>query len=289
LRGNGLNHHLLKEKAKNMNSIPTVFITGASSGIGKATALLFQQRGWQVAATMRSPEQATDLQAMDRVLCLRLDVTDPDSIATAVSETLRQFGDIDVVVNNAGYALMGPFEAFTLDQIQQQFATNVFGLMAVTQAILPHWRSRRQGTLINVSSMGGRLTFPLYSLYHATKWSVEGFSESLQYELAPFNIRVKVVEPGPIQTDFYARSADRQVDRVPDYAEFYQKVMPRMDEAGQSGSPPMAVATIIFQAATDNRNRLRYAAGQWAGFLLMLRKLLPEPLFFTFIRQALIR
>jgi short-subunit dehydrogenase len=152
-----------------------------------------------------------------------------------------------------------------------------------------YWRSRRQGTLINVSSMGGRLTFPLYSLYHATKWSVEGFSESLQYELAPFNIRVKVVEPGPIQTDFYARSADRQVDRVPDYAEFYQKVMPRMDEAGQSGSPPMAVATIIFQAATDNRNRLRYAAGQWAGFLLMLRKLLPEPLFFTFIRQALIR
>jgi NAD(P)-dependent dehydrogenase (short-subunit alcohol dehydrogenase family) len=128
LRGNGLNHHLLKEKAKNMNSIPTVFITGASSGIGKATALLFQQRGWQVAATMRSPEQATDLQAMDRVLCLRLDVTDPDSIATAVSETLRQFGDIDVVVNNAGYALMGPFEAFTLDQIQQQFATNVLAL-----------------------------------------------------------------------------------------------------------------------------------------------------------------
>jgi NAD(P)-dependent dehydrogenase (short-subunit alcohol dehydrogenase family) len=272
-----------------MNSIPTVFITGASSGIGKATALLFQQRGWQVAATMRSPEQATDLQSRDRVRCLRLDVTDLESITTAVSETLHQFGGIDVVVNNAGYALMGPFEAFTADQIQQQFATNVFGLMAVIQAVLPHWRSRRQGTLINISSMGGRMTFPLYSLYHATKWSVEGFSESLQYELAPFNIRVKLVEPGPIETDFYARSADRQFDRVPDYAEFYKKVMPRMDAAGQSGSPPAVVAAVIFQAATDGRHRFRYAAGQWAGFLLMLRKILPERLFITFIRYMLTR
>jgi NAD(P)-dependent dehydrogenase (short-subunit alcohol dehydrogenase family) len=267
----------------------TVLITGASSGIGKATALLFQQQGWNVAATMRSPDRVTDLQALDNLLCLQLDVTEPASIAAAIAQTLQHFGSIDVVVNNAGYALMGPFEAFTPDQIQQQFATNVFGLMAVARAVLPHLRDRQRGTLINISSIGGRLTFPLYSLYHATKWSVEGFSESLQYELAPLNIRVKIVEPGPIKTDFYERSANRQQSLDPDYAGLYQKVMPKMDQSGRTGSPPTVVAEVIFRAATDGSDRLRYSAGKWSRFLLTLRSLLPEPWFYEFIRQTLTR
>jgi NAD(P)-dependent dehydrogenase (short-subunit alcohol dehydrogenase family) len=271
------------------SSRSTVLITGTSSGIGKATALLFQQRGWNVAATMRSPDKASDLQGLDRLLPLQLDVTEPESIQSAIAQTLEAFGGIDVLVNNAGYGLMGPFENCELEQIRRQFDTNVFGLMAVSQFVLPHFRDRKRGTLINISSIGGRVTFPLYSLYHSTKWAVEGFSESLHYELAPLNIQVKVVEPGPIKTDFYERSADRQLKLDSDYQAFYERVMPKMDKAGQSGSPPEAVAEVIFKAATDKSDRLRYAAGKQAGFLLTVRKLLPEPLFYQLIRQILIR
>ena len=238
---------------------------------------------------MRSPDQVPDLQGIERLVCLQLDVTEPVTIEAAITQAIAEFGGIDVVVNNAGYALMGPFEACALDQIRRQFDTNVFGLMAVSQAILPHFRARKSGTLINISSMGGRLTFPLYSLYHSTKWAVEGFSESLQYELAPLNIRVKIVEPGPIKTDFYERSADRNLKLDPDYQGFYDHVMPKMDQAGSTGSPPEAVAEVIFKAATDQSDRLRYTAGKSVGVLLALRKLLPESWFYKFIQQALTR
>lgn len=267
----------------------TVLITGASTGIGKASALLFQQKGWNVAATMRSPEKATDLAKLDNTICLRLDVTDPDSILQAVQETVRRFGAIDVVVNNAGYGLVGAFEAATKAQIERQFATNVFGLMDVTQAVLPHFRQRRQGVFVNVASIGGRLTFPLYSLYHATKWSVEGFSEALQYELRPFNIKVKIVEPGPIKTDFYERSAE--ILTKPDlnaYDQFAAKVLPNIEKAGEQGSPPTKVAQIIYQASTENTWRLRYPAGDNAAALLLLRKLLPDFLFLGFIRRMIV-
>src|SRR5215216_677679 len=181
----------------------TILITGASTGIGKATALLFQQRGWKVAATMRSPEKADDLKGLNNLACIRLDVTDISSIRQAITDVISQFGSIDAVVNNAGYGMVGPFEASTVEQVERQFATNVFGLMNVTRELLPHFRARGAGTFINISSMGGRITFPLYSVYHATKWAVEGFSESLQFELRQLNIKVKIVEPGPIKTDFY--------------------------------------------------------------------------------------
>jgi NAD(P)-dependent dehydrogenase (short-subunit alcohol dehydrogenase family) len=271
------------------SSRSTVLITGASAGIGKAAALLFRKRGWNVVATMRSPEKVSDLQGLERLVCIQLDVTEPATIEAAIAKAVDEFGAIDVVVNNAGYALMGPFESCSLDQIRRQFNTNVFGLMAVSQAVLPHFRTRKSGTLINISSVGGRVTFPLYSLYHSTKWAVEGFSESLQYELAPLNIRVKLVEPGPIKTNFYERSADRNLKLDPDYQEFYDRVMPKMDQAGSSGSPPEAVAEVIFKAATDRSDRLRYTAGKSVGFLLALRKLLPESWFYKFIRQALTR
>lgn len=270
-------------------SCSTVLITGASSGIGKATALFFQARGWNVAATMRSPQDATGLQGLDRLICTRLDVTEPDTIQQAMAQAVEQFGAVDVVVNNAGYALMGPFESFSLDKIRGQFETNVFGLMTVSQAVLPHFRKRGSGTLINVSSIGGRLAFPLYSLYHATKWAIEGFSESLQFEVAPLNIRVKLIEPGPIKTDFYDRSADRAPKVDSDYQAFYDRVLPKMDQAGRSGSPPEAVAKVIFEAATDSSDRLRYAAGRSSRLLLLLRKLLPEPWFHKIIRVTLAR
>ena len=265
----------------------TVLITGASTGIGRAAAVLFHQNGWNVAATMRSPDQS-DLAETDRLICPRLDVTDPASIEEAIATTLERFQQIDVVVNNAGYGLIGPFEACTPEQIEQQFATNVFGLMNVTRALLPQFRQQQSGMIINVASIGGHLAFPLYSLYHGTKWAVEGFSDSLAYELKTFNIRVKIVEPGPIKTDFYTRSmAIATRPGLNAYDALVAKVLPSLSKVGESGSPPEATAAVIYRAATDGSDRLRYPAGGNASFILLLRKLLPDGLLRPLIGQML--
>jgi NAD(P)-dependent dehydrogenase (short-subunit alcohol dehydrogenase family) len=267
----------------------TVLITGASTGIGYATAKLFQQRGWNVIATMRSPEKVIDLAELDNVICLRLDVTDRDSIQQAMTTALQCFPAIDVLVNNAGYGLIGPFEACSPEQIERQFATNVFGVMEMTRALLPHFRHWRKGVIVNVASMGGRLAFPIYSVYHASKWAVEGFSDSLRYELEPFNIRVKIIEPGPIKTDFYTRSPDlAKQPGLTAYEAFVDRVLPKMNHYGETGSPPEVTAQVIYQAATDNRKRLRYPAGGNASLYLLLRKLLPDNLFTGIIRRGTI-
>lgn len=268
----------------------TVLITGASTGIGFETAKLFQQKGWNVVATMRSPEKVPQLANLPNVTCLRLDVTDTVSVQAGVDAALQQFQSIDVLVNNAGYGLIGAFEACTPEEIHRQFATNVFGLMETTRALLPHFREQRSGVIVNVASIGGRIAFPLYSPYHASKWAVEGFSESLQFELESFNIRVKLIEPGPIKTDFYSRSLS--LAKKPDltaYDAFIEKVLPVLNKTGESGSPPSVTAQVIYKAATDGSKRLRYPAGGNAGAILMLRKLLPDPLFHTFVRTFAIR
>jgi NAD(P)-dependent dehydrogenase (short-subunit alcohol dehydrogenase family) len=249
----------------------TVLITGASSGIGKSAVHYFQKQGWNVAATMRNPSNATDLANLQNVKCLQLDVLDEASITQAIASAQDAFGRIDVVINNAGYAALGAFEAASPDEIQRQFATNVFGLMNVTRGILPHFREQRAGTLINISSIGGRVTFPLYSLYHSTKWAVEGFSESLQFELRSFNIKVKLVEPGAIKTDFYDRSqALLQKTGLSAYDAYQQNVIPAYQKAG----------------ATDRSDRLRYSVGDQAPLLLLMRRLLPTTWFMAFIRRA---
>jgi NAD(P)-dependent dehydrogenase (short-subunit alcohol dehydrogenase family) len=266
----------------------TIFITGASSGIGRATAQLFQQRGWNVAATMRNPDQAGDWIKQDRTLGLRLDVTDGPSIQAAMDAAIARFGGVDVLVNNAGYGAIGPFEASTPEQVERQFATNVFGLMDVTRTFLPHFRERQSGVIINISSVGGRITFPLYSAYHATKWAVEGFSEALVYELEPFGIRVKIVEPGPIKTDFYARSQDlMRRPGLSAYDAFVFRAMPAMQKAGADAPGPDVVARAIYRAATDGSRRLRYPAN--AAAVLMLRRLLPTSLFMWVVKRLVIR
>lgn len=263
----------------------TVLITGASSGIGKATAQRFLAAGWNVAATMRQPGAAADHPGLT---LLPLDVTSPASIEAAIADAERLLGPLDVVVNNAGYGLVGPFEAATDEQIRRQFETNVFGLMNVVRAVLPGMRARRSGVIINVASMGGRITFPLYSLYHGTKWAVEGFSESLQYELEPFGIRVKIIEPGAIKTDFYDRSMDVITKAgLTAYDAFVQRAMPNMQRAGATAPGPEVVADAIFTAATDHSPRLRYSAATKG--ILALRRLLPDRLFMSVVRSAVLR
>ncbi len=265
----------------------TVLITGSSSGIGKATANEFQRQGWNVAATMRSPGKSS-LSESTNLKIIALDVTDSDSIKRAIESTLEKFSKIDCVVNNAGYGLVGPFEASTSEGVQRQFDTNVFGLMNVVREILPHFREQKSGVIVNVSSMGGRVTFPLYSLYHATKWAVEGFSESLHFEVQQFNIRIKLIEPGPIKTDFYDRSMDvMSKPELKAYDQFVSRAMNEMQNAGARAPGPEMVAKVIYGAATDNSSKLRYPVNSEA--ILALRKLLPDGVFNSIVKKIVLK
>lgn len=266
----------------------TVLITGSSSGIGKETAIYFSEKGWNVVATMRKVEKGKEIFGNNKSIdIVRLDVLDVDSIRNAIQHAVEKYGKIDAVVNNAGYALMGPFEASTREQVKKQFETNVIGLMDVTRETIPVFRKQGGGTIINIASVAGRMTFPLYSIYNSTKWAVEGFSESLQFELREFNIRVKVIEPGIIKTDFYGRSMDAAESLV--YDDFIRragKMNPKIQEMNKiSSSSPHTVAKTIFRAANDKSWRLRYKTGRYAGTILFLRKLLPDRIFFWLLRQ----
>jgi len=265
----------------------TVLITGSSTGIGRAAAHYFQEQGWNVAATMRTPSKERELNQLADVICPALDVTSEDSIKGAIEATIQKFGRIDVIVNNAGYGLTGPFEGATEDQIKRQFETNVFGLMRVTKAILPHFRSQKSGVIVNVASMGGRIVFPLYSLYHGTKWAVEGFSESLRFEIEPLGIRIKIVEPGAIKTDFYDRSNDSTLPNSPnDYQADAKIAFKNMNEAGATGTDPKVVAKAIFKAASDGSNKLRYPVGPDAKSLLWLRRFISDSTFARLVRMT---
>jgi NAD(P)-dependent dehydrogenase (short-subunit alcohol dehydrogenase family) len=237
---------------------------------------------------MRAPEKAEELQRIADIECFRLDVTDPDSIKQAINGALEKFGRIDAVLNNAGYAVVGAFESATPEQIEKQFQTNVFGLMNVTREILPYFRAEKRGIIVNVASVGGRMTFPLYSLYNSTKWAVEGFSESLQYELEQFNIRVKIIEPGPIKTDFYDRSAEvTRKEGLTAYDWFTDRALPNMQKAGESAPDGRVVAETIFEAVTDGSKKLRYGVNTKG--ILTARRLLPDWAFFKVIKSAILK
>ena len=254
----------------------TVLITGTSSGIGKAAVRYFAAKGWNVAATLRKPELETELGTLPGVKLYRLDVMDTPTIKTAIAAALQDFGGLDAIVNNAGYGAVGIFEAATPEQIQRQFDTNVFGVMNVIREILPYFREKRQGTIINITSMGGLITFPIYSVYHGTKWAVEGFSEALQFELKPFNIKVKCIEPGAIKTDFYERSMDLfKKEGLTAYDAYQNIVYANTQKAGEEAPGPEVVAEKIYKAATDNNFRLRYPVGSQSPILLFLRRFLP--------------
>lgn len=251
----------------------TILITGASTGIGKATAKLFQAHGWNVVATMRQPENEKELTVLNDVLVTRLDVLDLASIENAVNDGISRFGRIDVLVNNAAYGAYGPLESFTRERIVRQFNTNVIGLLDVTKAVLPHFRKNKSGVIINISSVGGKIAFPLGSLYHGTKFAVEGISESLNYEVAAFGGKVKIVEPGFVDTDFGGRSFDFSNDEsMEEYQPLVSRIMSVLGAmATGQVSPASIIADVIYTAATDDTDQLRYAAGEDAKSFLSTR------------------
>lgn len=247
----------------------TIMITGASSGFGKETARLFQAEGWNVIATMRSPEREEELSGMEHVMVGRLDVQDVTSITSAVSNGIERFGNIDVLVNNAGYGLMGVFESSTPEQILKQYSVNVFGMMEVTRALLPVMRKQGHGAIINLSSFGGQVGLPFGSLYNSSKFAVEGFSESLSHELSAFGIRVKIIEPGGVATNF-RNGLEMIKNEIPEYDPLMGSFFGRY--AAATAHLPKAtaeqVARTIFNAATDGRTQLRYVIGEDAQFYI---------------------
>ena len=238
-----------------------IFITGASSGLGKATAKLFAKQGWNVIATMRKPENDMELNKIENITLLPLDVTNSEQIKSTVEKAIS-IGTIDVVFNNAGYGLAGVFESMTDDQLTRQINTNLLGVMRVTQAFIPHFRENKNGLFISTTSIGGLMTFPFFSVYHATKWALEGWSESLAFELGSHGIQVKTVSPGGILTDFNGRSMDMSMHEA--YAEDLQKINNIMTDPkrAQNYSSAEQIAQVVFDASTDGQNKLRYVAGE---------------------------
>ena len=253
----------------------TIFITGASSGIGKATALFFHQKGWNVIATMRKPENEKDLKEDSRMKILPLDVENKESIAHAVEQGLAHFSKIDVLLNNAGYGAYGPVEAGTDAAIRRQYDVNFFGVIDCIKAILPHFKKNKSGMIINITSIGGLMTLPLFGVYNSSKFALEGLSEGLWYDLKPLGIRVKVVEPGGIKTDFAGRPMDMfDLSNFPEYKTYSEKVVSRFQDPKYEknfGSPQM-VAEVIFTAATDGKDTLRYLAGKDAKTFWFIRR-----------------
>ena len=264
----------------------TMLITGCSSGYGRATAVHFLEHGWNVIATMRTPK-AEALPQSDRLRVLRMDVTDRASIAAAIPDAIAAFGALDVVVNNAGIGLLSAFEATPEETIREIFETNTFGVMAVTRAVVPYFRERRAGTLVNVTSSVGIVPMPLVAVYTASKLAIEGFTESLSYELSYFGIRTKIVEPGyGPTTGFTANGMDRMKGLVPDaYAPYVQQIMGGM--AGAKTTDERDVARAVWLAATDGSKRLRYAGGADAEDLAAMRRALPGDDYLEQMRAAI--
>lgn len=265
----------------------TILITGASSGIGKATAIHFQEQGWNVIATMRTPEKETELNKLENIQLERLDVLDLESIDEAIKSGISRFGRIDAIVNNAGYGAYGPLETFPRENIIKQFNTNVIGLMDVTKAIIPHFRANKDGVIVNISSIGGQMTFALGSLYHGTKFAVEGISESLHYEMKEIGVKVKIVEPGMIATDFGGRSFDFQPGEIAEYQPIIEALMKQWQNPENTSSPAILVAQVIYEAVTDNSQQLRYRAGNDANFLLDSRKKMTDDEFFSMMNKQM--
>jgi NAD(P)-dependent dehydrogenase (short-subunit alcohol dehydrogenase family) len=268
----------------------TMLITGASSGIGKEAARVFAADGWDVVATMRSPEKEQDLVPSDNMMLTRLDLQNAASIQEAVGQTLKQFGRIDLLVNNAGYGQYGLLEEVTPEKIWQQFETNVFGVIELMRASLPTMRRQRSGMIINVSSGGGIYGVPAMSIYSASKFALEGFSEAVSYELASQNIVLKLIEPhgGVTATNFNARVAEDSGDvrAVADYDQFKADMREAYSRtAAASSISSRDVALEIYKAATDGSRRLRYFIGVDSRGFLNAKQTLRDQEYIEFMRS----
>jgi short-subunit dehydrogenase len=260
----------------------TIFITGASSGIGKATAKMFAERGWNVIATMRKPENEKELNLLSNVTLLPLDVTNQEQIKEITQKALAM-GNIDVVFNNAGYGLFGVLEAITDEQIVAQMETNFFGVVRVTQAFIPYFREKRAGLFITTGSSAGLMGFPVSSMYNASKWALEGWSESLSYELNEVGVGIKTIEPGLVATEIVDRSV---IVSHPAYESLMGKYTALL-AYNENTTKAEQIAEVVYGAATDGKDTLRYVCGEDAKTLYAQRLANGDQAFIAGMKQML--
>ncbi len=267
----------------------TVFITGSSTGIGRECVETFRKNDWNVVATMRDVSKGDAFKKYSNVHVVKMDVTDSESIKDAVDKTIEQFGQIDVLINNAGYYSIGVVEAIDEAEIKRQLDTNLLGLILTTKEVLPHMRKRKSGLIVNMSSVAGRSTVLLQSIYHASKWGVEGFSQSLKYEVEDMGIDVVLIEPGVIKTDFYNRSMQFSKDKsLVEYEKISESVGKYLIDGGNEGSAPEEVAEKIFDIATKQKRKLQYVVGK-STQIVLLQKLLPVTLYRKIVKSTMIK
>jgi len=267
-------------------------VTGCSSGIGHEISLILARNGFTTYATMRNLQKGSDLKSIaeDEKLPLhfaQLDVTDENSVKKAIQTVYDEAGRIDILVNNAGYGLTGAFEDLSLDEIKAQYETNVFGLIRTTQSVLPIMRKQRSGLIVNISSGAGRFGFPTGSAYVSTKFAVEGLTESMSYELEPFGIKVILIEPGVIKTNFFNSSvlAKKSQDPNSPYATLMKGMEDSVDKMMENASTPQYVAEVVLHAVTNENPKLRYLAGKDVEQLVDAKRKMSDEEFVNMMKQ----
>ncbi len=265
-----------------MTQEKVALVTGVSSGIGQATATLLSSRGFRVFGTMRRPGETHG--RLEDVECVQLDVRDEESVRACLRTVLDRAGRIDALVNNAGFTLIGALEETSLEEAREVFETNFFGVLRMTQAVLPAMRAQRSGRIVNMGSVVGFLPAPYQGIYAASKHALEGYSESLDHEVRQFGIRVSVIEPGFTRTKISQNSqvASRPLEA---YASERSRVLDAIRENTANGENPGAVAAVILEALTTRSPRSRYPVGREAQLLNRLRKLIPSKLFDNRLRK----
>jgi NAD(P)-dependent dehydrogenase (short-subunit alcohol dehydrogenase family) len=270
----------------------TVIITGCSTGIGRATAARLGRRDdWTVYATARKPQTLAELESTG-CRTLALDVTDEASMVAAVDAVKAESGRIDALVNNAGYSQSGASETLDVDEVRRQFETNVFGLLRLSQLVLPTMREQREGRIVNISSMGGKIVFPGGGAYHATKFAVEAFSDAMRFEVAGFGVKVVIIEPGLITTNFDQTAVgSMDLEAGGPYAEFNRTVASATEDIYKGpmkrlGGPPEAVAKVIEKALTARRPRTRYTVTPSATMSIVGRRLMSDRMWDTAMRTS---
>lgn len=263
-------------------------ITGSSTGIGFETSLILARNGFHTYATMRKLEvgskQITDISKNENLplQAVQLDVDNDKSVIDAINNIVMEKDRIDVVVNNAGYALIGAFEENSMEEIKSQFETNFFGTVRIMQAVIPIMRKQRSGRIVNITSMGGRVAIPLDSIYHATKFALEGLSESIQYELEPFGIKVILIEPGAIGSNFWknlkmaAKASSLDNNNNSPYRQLVDNILGTFKQIEQNTIHPSEVAKVILQAVLSDNPDFRYVIGKDAAMMLEARRNMPD-------------
>jgi len=263
----------------------TVLITGGSSGMGKETAKKLLADGYNVYVAARRVDRMADLEALGAT-ALAMDISKDVDILAAVEKIASESGGVDVLINNAGFGSYGAMEDTSLADARYQFEVNLFGLARLTQLVLPHMRQKKAGRIINISSMGGRIYTPLGSWYHATKHALEGWSDCLRIELAPFGIDVVIIEPGAIDTEWSGIMAEQMMERSGD-GPYADQAKGMADAAGGDGSPVSLIADVIVKSVEAKKPKTRYVAGKYARQLLTLRKLVSDRMFDRIIKSQI--